>query len=125
MVMMMRLSEILMLESGMTSKEKSDKFVRVVPDDVYKQLEIQAQFVLRMMGEKRKPSDEEVLEYMGRYMRKSEDINPIMSVDTYGVSLVLTHLIGDKKKSLRAKRYYRSLLDAWLRSKINRQEIYE
>ena len=62
---------------------------------------------------------------MGRYMRKYEDINPIMSVDTCGVSLVLTHLIGDKKKSLRAKRYYRSLLDTWLRSKINRQEIYE
>lgn len=122
---MIRLSEILLLESAMTSKEKSDKFVRVVPDDVYKQLEVQAQFVIKMMGQDRKPSDEEVLEYMGRYMRKYEDINPIMSVDTYGVSLVLTHLIGDKKKSVRAKRYYRSLLDAWLRSKINRQEIYE
>lgn len=122
---MIRLSEILLLESAMTSKEKSDKFVRVVPDDIYRQLKVQAQFVLRMMGEKRNPSDDEVLEYMGRYMRKYEDINPIMSVDTYGVSLVLTHLIGDKKKSLRAKRYYRSLLDAWLRSKINRQEIYE
>lgn len=122
---MIRLSEILLLESAMTSKEKSDKFVRVVPDDVYKQLEVQAQFVIKMMGQDRKPSDEEVLSYMSRYMRKYEDINPIMSVDTYGVSLVLTHLIGDKKKSVRAKRYYRSLLDAWLRSKINRQEIYE
>ena len=53
MVMMMRLSEILMLESAMTSKEKSDKFVRVVPDDVYKQLEVQAQFVIKMMGQDR------------------------------------------------------------------------
>ena len=108
----------------MTSKEKSDKFVRVVPDDVYRQLEMQAKFVLRMLSQNKRPSDEEVLRHIGEYMRKYEDINPIMSVDTYGVSLVLTHLIGDKKKATRAKRYYRSLLDAWLRSKISRQEIY-
>lgn len=119
-----KIGEMLFCEGGLTSKEKAKKFVRVVPDDVFRQLEFQARFVIRMMSKDYGPSDDAALKHMNDYMRRYEDINPIVNVDTYGVSLLLSYLIKDPKKAMRAKRYYRSLLDAWLKTRVDRQEVY-
>jgi hypothetical protein len=54
---------------------------------------------------------------MDYYMSKYKGVNPIESTDSYGVSLILGYLLKDEEKAAAAKRYYRSLIDAWMKSR--------
>lgn len=114
---MVKLADII-LEKESSSKARSEKFARKVRDDVYPILVKQANFVIRMMKEKRKPTDPEVLDQMNYFMRHYSGENPIESVDTYGITLMLGYLIKDPNLSSKAKRYYKSLIDAWLKKRV-------
>lgn len=115
---MIKLADILLNEKAETVQQKADNFVTVVDDDIYSSLKSQAKFVINLIKQNKKPSDEDVVAYMNRYMQKYTDINPIISIDTYGVNMVINHLVKDRKKATKVKRFYKSLLDAWMKTKI-------
>lgn len=115
------LSELLYEQD--TSKEtptrkRAEKYARKVRDDLYPILIRQAKFVIDAINKKKRPSDPEVVDYMNYYMKRYADINPIVSMDSYGVSLMLSYLIKDQRLAARAKRFYRGILDAWLKTKV-------
>mgnify|MGYP006275697331 CR=1 FL=1 len=114
----MKLKDILFIDEANSSKNKTEKFVRKVRSDLYPILLKQAQFILYSMNQRKKPSDPDVLNQMNYYMRHYTDQNPLDSLDTYGVSLLLNYLIKDPKLSGKAKRYYKAVLDAWLKNKV-------
>lgn len=114
----MKLKDILFLNEANLSRNKSEKFIRKVRSDLYPILLKQAQFILYSMNNRKKPSDPDVLNHMNYYMKRYTGQNPINSLDTYGVTLILGHLIKDPKLSGRAKRYYKAVLDAWLKNKV-------
>ena len=62
--------------------------------------------------------DKTYLDFFNYYMQQNVGENPIQSVDTYGVMLMLGYLIKDPQVSGRAKRYFRSVMDNWLKTKI-------
>lgn len=100
------------------TRKRAEKFARKVRDDIYPILLKQAKFVVDSMKSKKRPSDPEVVEYMNYYMKRYTDINPIVSIDSYGVAMMLSYLIKDQTVASRAKRYYRGILDAWLKTKV-------
>lgn len=114
---MVYLTEILFTEKSVTAKAKSDRFASKVRDDVYPSLIKQAKFVLDLMNKNKRPTDKHVLDQMNYYMTKYKGVNPIESTDSYGVALILGYLIKDQKKASAAKRYYKSLIDAWMKSR--------
>jgi len=115
---MIKLADIILNEKPESLKQKSDNFVAAVDDEIYHSLKRQALFVINLVKQNKKPSDEDVISYMEQYMKKYNDINPIMSIDTYGVSMIINHLIKNNKKAAIIKRYYKSLLDAWMKTKV-------
>jgi hypothetical protein len=114
----MKLKDILFLDEANSSKNKTEKFVRKVRSDLYPILLKQAQFIIYSMNQRKKPSDPDVLNQMNYYMRHYTDQNPLNSLDTYGVALLLGYIIKDPKLSGKAKRYYKAALDAWLKKKV-------
>lgn len=100
------------------TRKRAKKFAAKVRDDLYPILIKQAQFVIDCIKNKKRPSDPEVVDYMNYYMKRYTDINPIATLDTYGVSMMLSYLIKDQNVASRAKRYYRGIIDAWLKKKI-------
>ena len=114
---MVKLEELL-FERESIARKRSEKFARKVRDDVYPILLKQAKFVLNMMRQGKKPKDPDVLNQFNYYMQQNVGENPIQSVDTYGVMLMLGYLIEDPEVSSRAKRYFRSVMDNWLKTKI-------
>ena len=115
---MVKIADIILTERESSSKARSEKFARKVRDDVYPILVKQAKFVLQMMKDKKKPTDPEVLDQMNYFMHQYKGENPIESVDTYGITLMLGYLIKDPNLSSKAKRYYKSLVDAWLKKRV-------
>jgi hypothetical protein len=114
---MVKLAEIL-FERTSGSRKKSEKFAHKVRDDVYPILLKQARFIYRMMKLGKKPSDPEVLNQMNYYMRQHVGENPIESVDTYGITLMIGYLLKNPETSTKAKRYFRSVVDNWLKTKV-------
>jgi hypothetical protein len=110
----MKLADIIFIEEKVN---KSEKFVRKVKSTLYPILLNQARFVISSMKNGKKPSDKDVLNQMNYYMRSYVGQNPLDSLDTYGVAMVLGYLIKDKKLSGKAKRYYKAVLDAWLKNR--------
>lgn len=100
------------------TRKRSIKFAKKVRDDLYPILVRQAKFVIDSMDSEKRPSDPDVVEHMNSYMKRYTDINPIASLDSYGVSLMIGYLIKDFERAARAKRYYRGILDAWLKTKV-------
>lgn len=113
---MVKLTELL-FERESSSRKKSEKFAHKVRDDVYPVLLKQAKFVLSMMKKGKKAKDPDVLNQFNYYMQQNVGENPIQSVDTYGVMLMLGYLIKDPQVSGKAKRYFRSVMDHWLKTK--------
>ena len=118
---MVKLTELL-FERESSAHKKSEKFARKVRDDVYPILFKQAKFILSAMRSGKKPSDSEVLSQINYYMRQNAGENPLESVDTYGVMLMLGYLLKDKdpKFAGKAKKYFRSAVDAWLKKQFGR-----
>lgn len=115
---MIKLADIILAEKKQ-QQNKSEKFVRKVRDDVYPVLLNQAKFVINLIKNGKNPSDPDVMEKFNYYMRHDPDLNPIDSVDTYGINLVLGYLLKNHPKlSGRAKRYHKRLIDARLENRV-------
>ena len=114
---MVKLTEIL-FERQSSSIKRSEKFAHKVRDDIYPILLKQAKFIINMMKQRKKPRDKDVLNQFNYYMSQYVGENPIQSVDTYGVMLMLGYLIKDPQLSGKAKRYFKSVLDNWLKTKF-------
>jgi hypothetical protein len=114
---MVTLTEILFSEKSISAKDKSERYAKKVRTDVLPLLVHQAKFILDLMDKKKRPTNKDVLNQMDYYMSKYKGVNPIESTDSYGVSLVLGYLLKDEEKAAAAKRYYRSLIDAWMKSR--------
>ena len=113
-----KLFDLIFLNEISSTKSKTEKFIRKVRSDLYPILLKQAQFIVYSMNQRKKPSDPDVLNQMNYYMRHYADQNPLNSLDTYGVALLLNYLIKDPKLSGKAKRYYKAAIDAWLKKKV-------
>lgn len=116
---MVKLLDLLYInEKSVSARAKSRRFAETVDAEIYPDLVKQAKFVKRLMEKEKKPADPEVLSYMNKYMERYSDINPIISIDSYGVNLMLGYIIKDPKEAAAAKRYYKSLIDAWMKTKV-------
>jgi len=114
---MIKLKEILYVnEKSDPSLVKSKKFVRKVRSDILPILLKQAKFIISAIKQEKKPSDPDVLNQMKYFMRHYTGQNPLQSLDTYGVILVMNHLLKDPKMSGKAKKFYKQAVDAWLKS---------
>lgn len=105
-------------EKSRSVYKKAETYIKKVSKDIRPEIFDQANFILKLMKKGKKPSNPEVLKFMDSYMSKYRDeINPIESIDSHGVSLAIGYLVKDSKKAGTAKRYYNSLIDAWIKSK--------
>lgn len=114
---MIKLTELL-FERESSARKKSERFAKKVRSDVYPILFKQAKFILSAMRSGKKPTDPDVLSQLNYYMRQNVGENPLESVDTYGVMLMLGYLLKDPNLSGKAKKYFRSAIDAWLKKQI-------
>lgn len=105
-------------EQNKSSKKRTEKFVNKVYDNVYPALYQQAKFVIDTMRSGKKPSNKDVVNHITYYMNRYKDINPIVSMDTYGVNMILNYLLKNSKDAGKAKRFYKSMIDAWLKHKV-------
>ena len=113
-----KLAEFLFEEQTVSSKKRTEKFINKVYDDVYPALYKQAKFVIDTMKSGKKPSNKDVINHINHYMNRYQDINPIVSMDTYGVNMMISYLLKNSKDAGRAKRFYKSMIDAWLKNKV-------
>lgn len=117
--MTIKLSELLFEEqTRQTAKKRAEKFVNKVYDNVYPALYNQAKFVIDTIKSGKKPSDKDVINHITHYMNRYKDINPIVSMDTYGVNMMFNHLLKKSEDAGKAKRFYKSMIDAWLKNKV-------
>jgi len=105
------------------SINKSNNFIKVANRDVVARLEKMASIILYAMSAGHKPRA--LVNQLDSYFRFNfAEMNPLSKLDSYGVEQVLVR-IARPDQLKRVKSYFKSAIDAWVRSKANPRKLHE
>lgn len=78
-----------------------------------------ARFAIDAAKSGKKPSDPSVQAELDKRMRQTPQMNPLSSPDNYGVLAAVSAIVqNDPDMSAKVKRYYRAMVDNWVKSKL-------
>lgn len=78
-----------------------------------------AKFAIDAAKSGKKPGDPSVQAELDKRMRQTPQMNPLTSPDNYGVLAAVSALVqNDPDMSAKVKRYYRAMVDNWVKSKL-------
>lgn len=78
-----------------------------------------AKFAINAAKSGKKPSDPELQAELDKRMRQTPQMNPLTNPDNYGVLAAVSALVqNDPDMSAKVKRFYRAMVDNWVKSKL-------
>ncbi len=78
-----------------------------------------ARFAIDAAKSGKKPSDPGLQADLDKRMRQTPQMNPLTNPDNYGVLAVVSALVqNDPDMSAKVKRFYRAMVDNWVKSKL-------
>lgn len=78
-----------------------------------------AKFAIAAVKAGKKPGDPDLQAELDRRMRQTPQMNPLVTPDSYGVLAAVSALVqNDPDLSARVKRFYRAMVDNWVKSKL-------
>lgn len=80
-----------------------------------------AKFVANAIKNGKKPGDDDLIKDLETRMGSTPGLNPLVEEDTYGVQLMFNYLFpNDKNFAKRAKQFYGSMIDQWVKKKASK-----
>jgi len=78
-----------------------------------------ARFAIDAAKSGKRPSDPQLQADLDKRMRQTPQLNPLTSPDNYGVLAAVSALVqNDPDMSAKVKRFYRAMVDNWVKSKL-------
>ena len=116
----MKLEELL-FERSIPVAQKEKNYRALARREQLMNMLSRAKFVANAIRDGKKPGDDDLVAELDKRMRQTPDLDPTAHEDTYGVQLMFNYLYpGDKNFAKRAKLYYNTMIDQWVRSKVKK-----
>lgn len=111
--------EELLLAEGSGAVGSGRAFVKAASPVIKSKTMNRARFAIDAVKAGKKPSDPELQAELEKRMRQTPQMNPLITPDSYGVLASVSALVqGDPDMSARVKRFYRAMVDNWVKSKL-------
>jgi hypothetical protein len=110
--------------------EKALRYIAATGDkDLRHDIAKKALFILNIAKAQKaygKPlSQKQKVKLMNQFLTLYPEMNPTVSTDTYGIEQLVARLSKNRQLTSSAKRLYRSMLDLWIKAKIERTPLME
>ncbi len=116
----MKIEDIL-FERSIPVSTKSKNFRTLARRKSLMNMLSRAKFVANAIRDGRKPGDDELVKDLDTRMGSTPGLNPLEQEDTYGVQLMFNYLFpNDKDFAKRAKQFYNSMIDQWVKDKASK-----
>ena len=116
----MKLEELL-FERSIPVAQKEKNYRALARREQLMNMLSRAKFVANAIRDGKKPGDEDLVKELDIRMNQTPDLDPTAHEDTYGVQLMFNYLYpNDKNFAKRAKLYYNTMIDQWIRSKVKK-----
>lgn len=110
--------------------EKALRYIAATNDkELKREMAKKAMFILDVAKTQKaygKPlSQKQKVKLMSQYLTLYPEMNPTVSTDTYGIEQLVARLSKNRQLTSSAKRLYRSMLDLWIKAKLDRTLMLE
>lgn len=113
------IAEILRLAEGSGAIGAGKAFIKGASPVIKSKVVNRAKFAIDAVKSGKKPNDPDVQAELEKRMRQTPQMNPLITPDTYGVlAAVSAQVQTDPDLSARVKRFYRAMVDNWIKSKV-------
>jgi len=111
--------EELLLAEGSGAVGSGRAFVKAASPVIRSKTMNRARFAIDAVKAGKKPSDPDLQAELEKRMRQTPQMNPLVTPDSYGVLAAVSALVqGDPDMSAKVKRFYRAMVDNWVKSKL-------
>lgn len=113
------IGELLDLSEGSGAIGSGKAFVKAASPTIKSKVLNRARFAIDAVKSGKKPNDPEIQAELEKRMRQTPQMNPLITPDTYGVLAAVSALVqSDPDLSAKVKRFYRAMVDNWVKSKV-------
>lgn len=111
--------ELLALSEGSGAVGSGRAFVKAASPVIRSKAMNRARFAIDAVKAGKKPGDPDLQAELEKRMRQTPQMNPLVTPDSYGVLASVSALVqGDPDMSAKVKRFYRAMVDNWVKSKL-------
>jgi hypothetical protein len=113
--------EDIVFERSIPVATKSKNLRTLARRKALKNMLSRAKFVANAIKDGKKPGDDDLINDLEVRMGTTPGLNPLAEEDTYGVQLMFNYLFpNDKNFAKRAKQFYNSMIDQWVKEKASK-----